>query len=265
MIRAVGATKRVRGLSNIFCSSENINSQNCININSTGVSYYDDFLDSSLTNYFEKKNLEGHIEYMTPMEYYEGCAKVFNTSVSNLQQQRKADDDSISYLSNRLQSGQKFYLPYINYANEGQEGLHRMMVLANLFGWNDVRFPVLVVDYIDARKAKSDAVKQQLHKAIQESLQYKYIEDSLPDQLTEQIKWELDRIDESTNYDPVVVNQSSSSYSYSVEGYESDFKIEVSLNEIQFRDLSDFEIDDDDLDIGLDDLDDESILRRFGI
>lgn len=38
----------------------------------------------------------------------------------------------------------KFPLPYLNLADNAQEGRHRMAVAAELFGWNE-KFPVLVV------------------------------------------------------------------------------------------------------------------------
>jgi len=82
MFRVVGTSKVKKGLSNIF-SATKLDPSSCIDENTTGTSYYDSFLNSKDLRYMESaKNRTGHIEYLTPLEYYQECAnKVFNSSV----------------------------------------------------------------------------------------------------------------------------------------------------------------------------------------
>lgn len=121
----------------------------------TGMSYYDDFLDPEGLAYKQKaKNRTGEIVYMSPNEYFEECSNViFNGrhSVEELKKQRQYDKDTIEWMTNELQNGGQFDIPFINYADKGQEGLHRMLVVGNLYGW-DKKFPVLIVRTYDQEK-----------------------------------------------------------------------------------------------------------------
>lgn len=251
MFIVLGSKKYFKGLSNIFCASNNRGPENCIDIASTGTSYYDDFLDDKLKSYFAKnKNLEGHIEYMTPLEYYEACAKLFDSTVESLQSQRRHDSGNIDWLSNALESGRKFHLPYINWTNGGQEGLHRMMVIANKYGWDEYTFPVLVVNYIDDHLPLVEEAYRCLSKAIDESLTYKYSIDTLPDYLLSQIQSELDKQCEFTDeiYTCICKSDLESKYILSLEGFEDDIEIDIDKDDIQIRE-PDQEIDIDNIDI----------------
>ena len=267
MFRVVGTSKVKKGLSNIF-SATKLDPSSCIDENTTGTSYYDSFLNSKDLRYMESaKNRTGHIEYMTPIKYYQECAtKVFNSSVDSLQNQRKRDNSSIDYLSNAIESGRKFHLPYINYADKAQEGLHRMMVLGDYFGWDDQEFPVLVVDFVDQRSEIVNEANRELHKVVDESLEYAYDEKSLPEDLIEQIRWELDKnsLDES-EYLPKLLEETSDQYIFTFEGFEKDIKYEVDKSDIRYRDPEDSldiedysEVDIDNL--SWDDLDIDDIL-----
>lgn len=118
----------------------------------TGFSYYDDFLDEKELAYKQRaKNRTGEIVMMSPNQYYHDCSLYgFDhvVPVDHLKQQRGDNVTSINWLSDQLDSGKKFNLPYINYADHAQEGLHRMMVLGDKYGW-DTEFPVLVVTAYD--------------------------------------------------------------------------------------------------------------------
>ena len=118
----------------------------------TGTSFGNDFLNKKdLTYRQESKNRTGKIVMMTPEEYYEECSEHAwgnYVPVDKLKAQRKANEGTIDYLKNLLDKGGKFDLPYINKADHGQEGLHRMMVAGDLYGW-DTKFPVLVIDVYD--------------------------------------------------------------------------------------------------------------------
>ena len=112
----------------------------------TTISYYNDFLNSTDLKYMQNhKNRTGEIVMMTPMEYFQECAKLFNTSVDALIDQR-SDSSTVQYEED-MRNGDKFPLCYIDYTH-GQEGLHRMLAAGNVFGW-DKKFPVLVVTAFD--------------------------------------------------------------------------------------------------------------------
>ena len=120
----------------------------------TGFSYYDDFLDEKELAYKQKaKNRTGEVVLMSPNQYYEDCSLYgFShvVSVDNLKSQRRANSSSVDWLTEQLDQGKKFNLPYINYVDHAQEGLHRMMVLGDKYGW-DTKFPVLVVRAYDQK------------------------------------------------------------------------------------------------------------------
>lgn len=271
MLRIINNSKFSIELSNVFCSKSNISPENCIDVSSTGVSYYDDFLDDSKIKYFRDKNLEGHIEYMTPLEYYEACAEIFNSSVESLKQQRRNDNSSIDWLTNALERGQKFNLPYVDFANAGQEGLHRMMVLADIFGWSEFEFPVLVVNYIDSDLQNISEAHDCLQKAIDNSLDYRYAIDTLPDHLFSQIQFEIDksREYEDFGYDLVLVNTTSDSYVVSLKGFENKVKIEIQKDDIELSILDEEDMRVDEFlstlsdDVNLDDIDIDDLIKSF--
>lgn len=150
-----------------------------VNTKKTGMSYYDNFLNEEDADYMRRsKNLKGDIQMLSPQEYYEMCAdKIFeNTSVDSLKEQRKTDQDN-SHLIDVLKRGDALDMPMINLANKGQEGLHRMMVLGDMYGW-DEKQPVLVVDWddkqyeIDRRNNEIDYGIEMLEDDIKETRVY---------------------------------------------------------------------------------------------
>lgn len=116
----------------------------------TGVPYYDDLIRNP--KYFRlNKGVEGKIEYMTPMEYFEACADGFNKRGAatwvNEEIRQVSSDRIFNKLKNVLENDKvKLTLPYLNYSDNGfeQEGRHRMYLAMQLFG-EDEKFPVLVV------------------------------------------------------------------------------------------------------------------------
>lgn len=98
----------------------------------------------------ERKNMVGKIVQMSPNEYYEECARRFGTTVDSLKDSRSVDPKYIDELTRVItEKKKKFPMAFIDYTSNGsQEGLHRMMVAGNLFGW-DHKFPVLIVDWYD--------------------------------------------------------------------------------------------------------------------
>ena len=118
----------------------------------TDTSYYNNFLNEKDLAYMQKaKNRTGDVVLMSPNEYFEACSKYGfpdEVSVDNLHKSRKVDTETNDWMKQMMLSGEKFELPYINYADRTQEGLHRMMAAGNLFGW-DTKFPVLIVKVFD--------------------------------------------------------------------------------------------------------------------
>ena len=115
----------------------------------TNTSYYDNFLNEKDLEYMRKaKNRDGEIVMMTPDEYFEGASEIFNHrhSASELVDQR-SDKYTDQYVED-MKNGDKFPLPYLNFADPGQEGLHRMLAAKRAFG-ADVKYPVLVVTVYD--------------------------------------------------------------------------------------------------------------------
>lgn len=228
-------------------------SASAIDVTTTGTSYYDSFLNESDLKYMENaKNRTGKIVKMSPNDYFEECAEsIFNgVSVSNLKEQRRRDKESLYDLQMMLNDGKKFWLPYINIADNGQEGLHRMMVLGDVFGW-DTEFPVLIVQSVDPR---SDIVKEafrQLNRAVSETEEYKFRESKLPEEFIDQVQWELERYDEETTLVAKTGHQTDSGFSVTLEGFEDDINIDVHYDQLRLKADSDddFEIDYDDLDV----------------
>ncbi len=120
-------------------------------INDTKVSWYNNFLNPKDLAYMQNsKNRTGEIVYMSPNEYFRECAsKIFNgMSQKALEDSRSSNTDAIIEYTSAMKRGDVFPLPYINYADKSQEGLHRMMSAGDAFGWN-TKFPVLVVTAYD--------------------------------------------------------------------------------------------------------------------
>jgi hypothetical protein len=67
------------------------------NLKYTGMSYYDNFLDTKNLEYMRShKNRTGEIVYMTPEEYYYRCAEdIFGVTVDYLKDSRKYRADKI--------------------------------------------------------------------------------------------------------------------------------------------------------------------------
>lgn len=133
-----------------------VDGTNIFDVNKTGMSYYDQLIPGHPENTYMKKakNLKGEIIYLTPLEYYQECAKnIFNTSVESLKKQRSYSQEYIEKLKKIIVEKKKcFPLTFLNYADKSQEGLHRMMVAGELFGWNEIKFPVLAINFDDIER-----------------------------------------------------------------------------------------------------------------
>ena len=181
-----------------------VNGKDVVDLHRTGMSFYDDFLsgDQKTLQYLkDKKNLSGEVVMMSPDEYFQACSDYgfpnSHPSVENLKQDRARDVKILDHLKQVLTVYKhKFPMPMLNKADKGQEGLHRMMVIGDMFGW-DHKVPVLVVDWADKQRAFEEAKRKRIEKieyrirrAVHDTLYYKF---NNIDELREQLQWELDK------------------------------------------------------------------------
>lgn len=151
--------------------------------------------NSEDTRYWRsQEKVKVYIEYMTPEEYYEESTYIFqhykgsSSNVRDLKNQRrnsKAEwmdtfygategENKVEYLKKCILEGKKIDVPYLNYKDGDQEGLHRMMAAADIFDW-DTKFPVLIIrpDKILTEKDMEESIK----KWMDEYLDKEYIYD----------------------------------------------------------------------------------------
>lgn len=231
-----------------------IDGDNVIDTTKTGTGFGDNFLDASSLKYQQsKKNLTGSITMMTPREYFDRCARdIFNTTAANLVAQREHDKDINKMLDRVLNEFKiKLCLPYIDYANNGQEGLHRMLAIARNYSW-DKEVPVLVIDYYDKDRAEQEKDREfvarltnKLYDALRDAAEYHYANF---DEFTDQLQWSLDRAfryeDEVTKPVNVTITQENDDYIVTLEQFTSVIA-EMPVNALQMNRV----IDDDEFDI----------------
>lgn len=239
------------------------------------------FYDQLFTNpdyMAEHENLKGHIIKMSPREYYQICAyKIFDTTVESLKNNRARDtrvNEEIREIITKYK--RQVFLPYINYAEKTQEGLHRMLVAAELFGW-DHKFPVLIIEWADEEHAQQRAKQKQdeetrkyIRRAVDKALKYTYVE--LTD-FKKELKywidnefeygdepvttWDVTHDDEGTT--TVTVNDVS--YSFATRAIE----LEIVPDSVDFdiEDIEDFEFSDEELE-DISNLSIDDFLKKYG-
>lgn len=137
-----------------FHTSDILNDE-IIDVTTTGSSYYNNFINNSYKGAScpHPKLLKGQIIKMSPAEYYDLCSKYFckkSIPVDILYRTRRKDTAKLQMLKKvLLVYKKKLCMPWLNKAEYTQEGLHRMMVIGDLYGW-DYKVPVLVIDFADA-------------------------------------------------------------------------------------------------------------------
>jgi hypothetical protein len=105
----------------------------------TGFSYYDDMLEKP--EYFRhSEGLNVEIIEMTPMKYMQEIAKFQKVTIEH--QLAQADTRTSKIYAEDMKRGSKFPLPFLNYADKGQEGRHRVFA-AMLVGIKKI--PVLTI------------------------------------------------------------------------------------------------------------------------
>lgn len=150
-------------------------------ITKTGMSFYNQLLpsaDEETKRYMKNhKGVVGRIKYMTPQEYYKNAARIHKTTAYNLKRQREYDRDIIDKLKSVItDKKRKFPITFLSFSKnyKGQEGLHRMYAAAELFGWNGVKFPVLVIEdasWVVSEKMSNINVKEKNFKRSEKSLE----------------------------------------------------------------------------------------------
>ena len=110
-------------------------------------SYGKKFLDLAKSGKSDSKGRKAKIIKMTPMQYFEGCALGFGTSVQSQIRQVKNDKGTLDLLNDVIDKYHKrFPITYLDFSGTtfGQEGRHRMYIAGERYGW-DTKFPVLVI------------------------------------------------------------------------------------------------------------------------
>lgn len=140
--------------------TKSVNNKNIFDTTTLGgFSYYAQCIPGDSENEYmkNKKNRVGEIVQMSPDEYFSLCAKMFDTTIEDLKEQ-KISDNGEEYINKLkdviLKEKKQFPMTFICLPDKQQEGLHRMYVAGELFGW-DEKFPVLVIN-------KYNKLKEQL-------------------------------------------------------------------------------------------------------
>lgn len=144
-----------------------------------GVGYWEWLLKGEDLDYYKNKmNLVGKIVYMTPREYYNECVPILNkmhqsnnNTFNSIVKSRNLDLKYIKELQEVItKKHEKFPICVLDISdNPGQEGLHRMLAIANLYGWDEYKFPVFLIQ--NYRKIYP---KAELEKIVNEAKTHKF-------------------------------------------------------------------------------------------
>lgn len=122
----------------------------------------DSYIDTSVASTFATRDmLQGkndgaytgltyNIVNVTPTQYFELCSVVQDASVSDLKRWVSFDKQTLEKLATVItEKNEQFPMPYVNFTDNyeigNQEGKHRMYVLGELFGWDDKKYPVMII------------------------------------------------------------------------------------------------------------------------
>lgn len=184
----------------------------------TGVSFYNQLLTDP-DYMIQNKNLVGKIDYMSPIKYFEECGKIFNSSKEVQIQQTSRDTKTLKHLEDVLLVYKKtFPLTFLNYAENTQEGRHRMYVVGDLLGWEN-KYPVLLVNW-------ADPVKEQEKQNARIEARKKNLEDVLDNCISETNLSLLETIDE-------YINELKNNLKY--KGYDSNIEYNSNTGEVTIR------------------------------
>lgn len=176
-----------------------ITGDNIFDTTKTGMSYYNQLLPGSKDEeyYKKEKNIYGKIVNLTPQQYFEACVEyAFPTSsVEKLKQQRGADKYSLDKIETVIKNDVQLPITVINAADKTQEGLHRMYVVGEMFGWNNKKYPVLFVDYFDYDRQRRweeqhriYEIQRDIEDCVKEAGRYKF---SSLEEFEEELQWKI--------------------------------------------------------------------------
>lgn len=128
---------------------EAVDGREVINTSKTGMSYYDDFLNKKDHDYKKlAKGLKGEIVMMTPEEYIQRLGKdIFHCSRERTM--RGVNWNNVKEYAAKMAAGTKFNLPFLDLANQTQEGRHRALAAAEV---GATKIPILVITKYDPYK-----------------------------------------------------------------------------------------------------------------
>ena len=242
-----------------------VDGSNIFDVNKASNSWAQNFLDDP-KYMLESENSEMNIVQMTPAEYWKICARdVFNKPVGQLMNQwRTLDQKTLEHLTQViLKYKKRFPITYINYASHNhptQEGLHRMIVAGDLFGW-DTKFPVMVIKWADEEKAaqekenkRKNEVENNISRAIDKALRYKYynineLKDQLYSEIENQLKYDdefenrsfkLDLVDSGDKANPGLLAIVDNKYECFIDYDEIEFQEKSLEDDLDDEDISDW-------------------------
>lgn len=157
---------------------------------------------------------------MTPQEFYEKCVKdIFKQgTVDTIKQSRNYDASYIKKLTSVItDKKEKFPLPVLDYTESQEEGLHRMYVAGELFGW-DHKFPVLVVEWANKDKRAKEVDDRRKHN----------IESNIQSALRTTLNWTFESEDDFKENLQNEMNHEFLGYSDETQP----FKLEIKNNKI---------------------------------
>lgn len=245
--------------------TSNVDGNKIFDTNKASNSYAQQILDND--EYIkQEENKCCEVVEMSPTEYFTRCAEdCFDEPVEKLINSRRRDTKVLEHLKQVIiKYKRRFPIPYIDYAEHvrpSQEGLHRMMVAGDLFGW-DTKFPVQIIKWCDEEKAKEAKeskhrreIERYLQRVIDRALRYKYYNiEELKDQLRSEFESEVEYIEEFENrdfelelqdLDDVFVVMIDNKYQAEIDKNKlqllnSKADIDRDLDDLDYKDLSDW-------------------------
>ena len=253
-----------------------ITGNNIFDTTTTGVSFYNDLIPGNPDEQFYKKekNLHGKIVNLTPSQYFEACVKYAfpNSSVDKLKQERQRDTDSLETIKTVIDNDVQLPMTVVNIAQQTQEGLHRMYVVGEMFGWDSNSYPVLFVDYFDKEKQQNidklkhdNEIEQRIKEAVLEACEYKY---SSFEDFVEELQWTINSsfkyYDEFEDVEDIPFEIKKENELITVTVLDVPFifnesDINITSDKPEIDDLDDLDLDD----ILIDDMDIEELLSKM--
>ena len=253
-----------------------ITGNNIFDTTTTGVSFYNDLIPGSPDEqyYKKEKNLYGKIVNLTPQQYFEACVKYAfpNSSVDKLKQERQRDTDSLETIKTVIDNGVQLPMTIVNIAQQTQEGLHRMYVVGEMFGWDSNSYPVLIIDYFDKDRQKNidklkhdNEIEQRIKEAVLEACEYKY---SSFEDFVEELQWTINSsfkyYDEFEDVEDIPFEIKKENELITVTVLDVPFifnesDINITSDKPEIDDLDDLDLDD----ILIDDMDIEELLSKM--